>query len=145
MKLKRQYVFLLKALNGGVDIYDGTLALYVKEYKIKDGKVFAIINEKPVDLLPLYTTVKTLNKIVEFILKDAALSLGGVWQTDNVKKAQVSKIQIVPGAINFKKAGTSGLEAIDSGRAFHLNWTMVESLRQQVKEFLCPDMYEYDY
>ena len=145
MKLKRQYVFLLKVLNGGADIYDGTLALCVKEYKIKDGKVFAIINEKPVDLLPLYTTVKTLNKLVEFILKDAALSLSGVWNADDDGVLNMNSISILPGSVIPKAVGSSGLQALDSGRKFNINWTMVESLRQQIKEFLCPDMYKYDY
>lgn len=135
MKLKKQYVFLLKALRGGMDIYDGTLALYVKRYVIKNGKVFAIINGKKIDLLPLYTTVRLLNRIVELILKDAALSLSGVWQADDTEKIKYSKVNIIPGAINLREPGSIGLEAMNTGRDFRLNWEMVESLRNQIKEF----------
>ena len=146
MALNRRYVELLRYLGGGANVYDGTLALYVKQYRItEDNKVVAIIGDTEIDLLPLYTTVKLVNKLVEFILKDAALSLGGVWNADDDGVLNMRSISVVPGSVIPKAVGSAGLQALDSGRKFNINWAMVESVREQIRNYFYPNCNQCDW
>lgn len=134
-KLKRQYIEILQFLSGK-NVYDSTLRASIESYQITDsGIVVGIKNNKEYDLLPIFATVKTANKMVEFILKDAALSLAGVWQADDDGVINLNNINLIPGSIIPKAVGSNGLTPISTKRDFKITWEMVKSLQQQIKEY----------
>lgn len=136
MKIKRQYIGILKLLACGDDVYDSTLAQCVPEHKItKDGRVVAVIGEKEVDILPIYTTARVANKMTEFILKNGALALAGIWNADDDGVVNLRKIDLVPGAIIPRAVGAKGFEALRPGHSFNISWDMVVSLQEQIRNY----------
>ena len=135
MKIKRQYVEILQFLSGK-NVYDSTLFSCIESHRIKeDGTVVGIKDNKEFDLLRIFPTVKTANKMIEFILKNGALALGGVWQADDDGVINMDNISIVPGAIMQKACGSAGLKPLMPGWQFNIRWEMVVSLQQQIKDF----------
>lgn len=135
MKIKRQYVEILQFLSGK-NVYDSTLFSCIESHRIKeDGTVVGIKDNKEFDLLRIFPTVKTANKMIEFILKNGALALGGVWQADDDGVINMDAISIVPGAIMQKACGSAGLKSLMPGWQFNIRWEMVVSLQQQIKDF----------
>lgn len=136
MKIKRQYIGILKLLSCGDDVYDSTLAQCVPEHKItKDGRVVAVFEENEIDILPIYTTARVANKMTEFILKNGALALGGIWNADDDGVVNLNNVNLIPGAIIPKAVGSKGFESLKPGHSFNISWDMVVSLQKQIRDY----------
>ncbi len=136
MKVKRQYIEVLKLLACGDNVYDSTLAQCVPKHRItKDGRVVAVIGKREIDILPIYPTAFVANKMTEFILKNGALALFGIWNADDDGVVNLHKINLIPGAIIPKAVGSNGFEALKPGHSFNITWDMVTSLQQQIKNY----------
>lgn len=135
MKVKRQYVEILQFLSGK-NVFDSTLGICIDSYKItKPGIVVGIKNGKEYDLLPIFPAVKTVNKMIEMILKNATLAISGVWQYDNDGVMDYKKVAFIPGALMPKAVGSEGLKSLSTGREFNITWEMVTGLQQQIKNY----------
>lgn len=135
MKVKRQYVEILQFLSGK-NVFDSTLGICIDSYKItKPGIVVGIKNGKEYDLLPIFPAVKTANKMIEMILKNATLAISGVWQYDDDGVMDYRKVSITPGALMPKAIGSDGLKPLSTGRKFNITWEMVTGLQQQIKNY----------
>ncbi|MBO4745503.1 MAG: phage tail protein, partial [Alphaproteobacteria bacterium] len=53
--------------------------------------------------------IKTANKVVELVLKNATIAVSGIWQADDDGVINLSNINLTPGAIIPKAVGSSGL------------------------------------
>lgn len=53
--------------------------------------------------------IKTANKVVELVLKNASIAVTGIWQADDDGVLNPANIKLVPGAIIPKAVGSSGL------------------------------------
>lgn len=139
-KPKRQYIEILQYLSGK-NVYDSTLLSCFCRYRIDYlGRVVGVKRDlSEYDLLPIFPTVKILNKMVELIIKNAMLSIAGVWQADDDGVISLKDISIIPGAVIPKAVGSSGIQSIAPSYKFNLTWEMVESLQKQVKSYFNED------
>lgn len=136
MKIKRQYVEVLKLLACGTDVYDSTLAQCVSTHRItKDGRVVAIVNNKEIDILPIFPTARMANKMTEFIIKNGALALGGIWQVDDDGVINLNNINLTPGALIPKAVRSRGLQPLKPSHEFNITWEMVSSLQEQIRNY----------
>ena len=60
--------------------------------------------------------IKTANKVVELILKNASISVTGIWQADDDGVLNPANIKLVPGAIIPKAVGSKGLTPLEADR-----------------------------
>ena len=57
--------------------------------------------------------IKTANKVVELVLKNASIAVTGIWQADDDGILNPANIKLVPGAIIPKAVGSKGLTPLD--------------------------------
>ena len=55
--------------------------------------------------------IKTANKVVELILKNASIAVTGIWLADDDGVLNPANIKLVPGSIIPKAVGSAGLDA----------------------------------
>lgn len=85
--------------------------------------------------------VKTLNFAKELMLQSAAMSLIGMYQTDDDQQFNAETISFAPGAVLPKRAGSEGLKRIDAGgREFRLSEFLTDSEKTSIKRGLYNDM-----
>ena len=65
--------------------------------------------------------IKTANKVVELVLKNATIAVSGIWQADDDGVINLSNINLTPGAIIPKAVGSSGLTPLSSGADFDVS------------------------
>lgn len=70
------------------------------------------------DVLP---DIKTLNKLVELVLKNASIAVTGIWQADDDGVLNPANIRLVPGAIIPKAIGSNGLTPLQSPGRFDVS------------------------
>ena len=58
--------------------------------------------------------IKTANKVVELVLKNASISVTGIWQADDDGVLNPANIKLVPGAIIPKAVGSAGLTPLEA-------------------------------
>lgn len=83
--------------------------------------------------------IKTANKVVELILKNATLAIAGVWQADDDGVLNPATIELVPGAIIPKAVGSSGLTPLDPPGRFDVSQLVLEDLRARIRHALLAD------
>lgn len=83
--------------------------------------------------------IKTANKVVELILKNASISVSGIWQADSDGILNPSNIKLVPGAIISKAPGSSGLQPLKSPGEFNTSQIILENLHNRIKKSLLVD------
>lgn len=60
--------------------------------------------------------IKTANKVVELVLKNATIAVSGIWQADDDGVINLNNINLTPGAIIPKAVGSSGLTPLVNGQ-----------------------------
>ena len=80
--------------------------------------------------------IKTVNKIAELTLKNASISVTGIWQADDDGVLNPNNIRLVPGAIIPKAVGSSGLQPLKSPGEFNLSNMLIEPLQQRIRKSL---------
>ena len=59
--------------------------------------------------------IKTANKVVELVLKNASIAVTGIWQADDDGVLNPAAVKLVPGAIIPKAVGSAGLAPLQCG------------------------------
>lgn len=83
--------------------------------------------------------IKTANKVVELILKNASIAATGIWQADDDGVLNPANIELVPGAIIPKAVGSQGLKALDMPGRFDVSQLVLEDLRARIRHALLTD------
>lgn len=83
--------------------------------------------------------IKTANKVVELILKNASIAVTGIWQADDDGILNPANIELVPGSIIPKAIGSRGLQPLDMPGRFDVSELMLDSLRGRIRHALLTD------
>ncbi len=83
--------------------------------------------------------IKTANKVVELVLKNATIAVSGIWQADDDGVINLSNINLTPGAIIPKAVGSSGLTPLSSGANFDVSQIVLRDLRDRIRHTLLAD------
>ena len=83
--------------------------------------------------------IKTANKVVELVLKNATIAVSGIWQADDDGVINLANINLTPGAIIPKAVGSSGLTPLHSGANFDVSQIILGDLRDRIRHALLAD------
>lgn len=83
--------------------------------------------------------IKTANKVVELILKNASISVTGIWQAEDDGVLNPAAVRLVPGAIIPKAAGSAGLTPLEAPGRFDVSQLVLEDLRARIRHALLAD------
>lgn len=83
--------------------------------------------------------IKTANKVVELILKNASIAVTGIWQADDDGVLNPANIELVPGAIIPKAVGSQGLKALEMPARFDVSQLVLDDLRARIRHALLTD------
>ncbi|MDW2995277.1 MAG: portal protein [Alphaproteobacteria bacterium] len=83
--------------------------------------------------------IKTANKVVELVLKNATIAVSGIWQADDDGVINLNNINLTPGAIIPKAVGSSGLTPLASGANFDVSQIILKDLRDRIRHTLLAD------
>jgi hypothetical protein len=83
--------------------------------------------------------IKTANKVVELVLKNAAIAVSGIWQADDDGIINLQNISLTPGAIIPKAVGSGGLTPLKSGADFDVSQLILNDLRDRIRRALLAD------
>ena len=70
--------------------------------------------------------IKTANKVVELILKNASIAVTGIWQVDDDGVLNPANIELVPGSIIPKAVGSAGLQALQMPGSFDISQLVLD-------------------
>lgn len=83
--------------------------------------------------------IKTANKVVELVLKNATIAVSGIWMADDDGVINLQNINLTPGAIIPKAVGSSGLTPLTSGADFDVSQLILKDLRERIRHALLAD------
>ncbi len=83
--------------------------------------------------------IKTANKVVELVLKNASIAVTGIWQADDDGVLNPANIELVPGAIIPKAVGSDGLKPLDMPGKFDVSQLVLDDLRARIRHALLTD------
>ncbi|HYG84770.1 MAG TPA: portal protein [Azospirillum sp.] len=83
--------------------------------------------------------IKTANKVVELVLKNASIAVTGIWQADDDGVLNPAAIRLVPGTIIPKAVGSSGLTPLANPGRFDVSQLVLEDLRSRIRHALLAD------
>lgn len=83
--------------------------------------------------------IKTANKIVELVLKNASIAVTGIWQADDDGVLNPANIELAPGSIIPKAIGSKGLQALEMPGRFDVSELMLDSLQARIRHALLTD------
>jgi hypothetical protein len=83
--------------------------------------------------------IKTANKVVELILKNASIAASGIWQADDDGVINPANIELTPGTIIPKAVGSKGLTPLQMPSNFDVSQIVLEDLRARIRHSLLVD------
>ncbi|MCL2672828.1 MAG: portal protein, partial [Alphaproteobacteria bacterium] len=83
--------------------------------------------------------IKTANKVVELVLKNATIAVTGIWQAEDDGILNPANIKLVPGAIIPKAAGSKGLTPLEAPGKFDVSQLMLNDMRARINHALLAD------
>jgi hypothetical protein len=83
--------------------------------------------------------IKTANKVVELVLKNASIAVTGIWQADDDGVINPATIKFVPGAIIPKAVGSAGLTPLQAPGRFDVSELVLDQLRSRIRKALFVD------
>ena len=83
--------------------------------------------------------IKTANKVVELVLKNATIAVTGIWQADDDGVINLNNINLTPGTIIPKAVGSSGLTPLASPADFDVSQIILKDLRERIRHALLAD------
>lgn len=83
--------------------------------------------------------IKTANKVVELVLKNASIAVSGIWQADDDGVLNPANIEMKPGTIIPKAVGSKGLTPLDMPGRFDVSQLVLEDLRKRIRNALIID------
>lgn len=83
--------------------------------------------------------IKTANKVVELVLKNASVAVTGIWQADDDGVINPATIRLVPGTIIPKAVGSAGLTPLANPGRFDVSQLVLDDLRARIRHALLVD------
>ncbi len=83
--------------------------------------------------------IKTANKVVELILKNATIAVTGIWLAEDDGVLNPANINLTPGAIIPKAVGSKGLTPLESPGKFDVSQLVIKDLRERIRHALLGD------
>ena len=83
--------------------------------------------------------IKTANKVVELVLKNASIAVTGIWQADDDGVLNPATIRLIPGSIIPKAVGSAGLKPLDAPGRFDVSDLVLSDLRDRIRRCLLAD------
>lgn len=83
--------------------------------------------------------IKTANKVVELILKNASIAVTGIWLADDDGVLNPANIRLVPGSIIPKAVGSAGLTPLQAPGRFDVSELVLDDLRARIRHTLLVD------
>ncbi len=83
--------------------------------------------------------IRTANKVVELVLKNASIAATGIWQAEDDGVLNPATVRLVPGAIIPKAPGSSGLTPLAAPGDFDVSQLVLEDLRARIRRALLAD------
>jgi hypothetical protein len=80
--------------------------------------------------------IKTANKVVELVLKNASIAVTGMWQAEDDGVINLENIELTPGAIIAKAPGSQGLMPLQPGTDFNVSQIILQDLRKNINRML---------
>lgn len=77
--------------------------------------------------------IKSANKTVELVLKNASIAVTGIWQADDDGVLNPGTVKLVPGTIVPKAVGSAGLQPLNTGARFDVSQIVLNDLRDQIR------------
>ncbi len=90
-------------------------------------------------VMKILPDIKTANKVVELILKNASIAVTGIWQADDDGILNPANIELVPGAIIPKAVGSKGLTPLEMPGRFDVSQIVIDDLRANIRHALLID------
>lgn len=85
-------------------------------------------------VLDVLADIKTANKVVELILKNASIAVTGIWQAEDDGVLNPANIRLVPGAIIPKAVGSKGLTPLEAPGRFDVSQIVLERLQASIRD-----------
>lgn len=83
--------------------------------------------------------IKTANKVVELILKNATIAVTGIWQAEDDGVLNPANIRLIPGSIIPKAVGSKGLTPLQPAGNFDVSQLVLDDLRTRIRHALLTD------
>ena len=83
--------------------------------------------------------IKTANKVVELVLKNASIAVTGIWQAEDDGVLNPANIKLVPGSIIPKAVGSAGLTPLEAPGKFDVSQLVLDDLRARIRHALMAD------
>jgi hypothetical protein len=83
--------------------------------------------------------IKTANKVVELILKNASIAVTGIWLADDDGVLNPANIRLTPGSIIPKAPGSAGLTPLQAPGRFDVSELVLADLRARIRHTLLVD------
>ena len=83
--------------------------------------------------------IKTANKVVELVLKNASIAVSGIWQAEDDGVLNPATVRLVPGAIIPKAMGSAGLTPLEAPGRFDVSELVLADLRARIRHALLAD------
>ena len=83
--------------------------------------------------------IKTANKVVELILKNATIAVTGIWLAEDDGVLNPATINLTPGAIIPKAVGSKGLTPLEAPGKFDVSQLVIKDLRERIRHALLGD------
>ncbi len=80
--------------------------------------------------------IKTANKMVELILKNANIAVNGIWMADDDGVLNPAQISLNPGTIIPKAVGSAGLTPLQPAGDFDISQILLQDLRDNINQAL---------
>jgi len=87
-------------------------------------------------LLNTMPAVKTTNLVIELILENAQMAISGMYQLEDDGIVNVDTIQLLPGTIIPRAAGSRGLEPVAPSGNFNLADLVLKDMRNNIRKAL---------
>ncbi len=83
--------------------------------------------------------IRTANKVVELVLKNASIAVTGMWQADDDGVINPANIKLSPGVVIPKAVGSEGLKPLSAPGRFDVSELVLNDLRQRIRRALLVD------
>lgn len=83
--------------------------------------------------------IRTAQKVVELVLKNASIAVTGIWQADDDGVLNPANVRLVPGAIIPKAVGSQGLTPLAPPGRFDVSQLVLDDLRKRIRNALLAD------
>ncbi|MFZ4411248.1 MAG: portal protein, partial [Paracraurococcus sp.] len=83
--------------------------------------------------------IRTANKVVELVLKNASIAVTGIWQAEDDGVLNPDTVKLVPGAIIPKAPGSAGLTPLAAPGNFDVSQLVLQDLRARIRTALLAD------